>query len=236
MADGKERVEYKYLVPFEKSVDLASLWDEVLTKDPYYEKMAAPYPVSSVYYDTLGYDYYHEKIEGEYFHRKARLRTYGREPFQGPSYFEIKYKFHDDGYKKRIPLHSENASMDLLTLGWGVQYGDREVAEILGSTPIYPVCHVLYGRRAYYLYTRTGEMLRINIDEKIHLLSEEGGEDPVFPHGEAVVEVKCPHRGWWPELAEVLKMVAYPRCTFSKYISALNVFYSHYLQETPHEF
>ena len=236
LTPSQGRVEYKYLTPYAKSIELACLWDEMLPKDPYYQKQGGPYPVSSVYYDTQGYDFYHEKVEGEYFHRKARLRTYGNFPFRGPCFFEIKYKLHDDGYKKRVPMAAQHHAAGLLPLGWQMQLHDGATRQILGPQPLYPVCHVAYERRAYFLHCSSGEVVRLNIDSHMQLRFEAGRHDQadvLFPHSQAIIEVKAPSRGWWPELAAILTMISEPRTTFSKYISALNVLYSHNLMEGP---
>lgn len=237
------RVEYKYLVRRDKAVQLAEVFDTILSPDPFYGDCGEPYTVSTVYYDTSDYQYYHEKIEGEFSHRKARLRTYGPAPRQGPGYFEIKYKYCDDGYKIRIPLTGAGGGWvrgtlptELVDLGWALPTSVPRVLEVLGPGPLFPVVHVVYERCAYSLRCRSGDELRVNIDTSIRAIDESGGSDAVFPHGEAVVEVKAPHRGWWPELAEILKMVGSPRATFSKYVSAVNVISSHYFTESPREF
>ena len=62
------------------------------------------YPVSTIYYDTPTLDFYYDKVNGEHTHKKARLRTYGKEIFEGPTFFEIKYKSNEDQIKKRISL------------------------------------------------------------------------------------------------------------------------------------
>ncbi|MCY4380204.1 MAG: VTC domain-containing protein [Proteobacteria bacterium] len=227
------RVEYKYLIGRERFVILKDLCDHLLTRDP--NDHGTGYPVHSVYFDTQGYDYYHEKIHGEYFHRKARLRTYGLRPFSGPSYFEIKYKYHDDGYKSRVRIPDQ---VSLLDLGHRIQMASYQNHVILGNRAIFPVCSVFYQRKAYYLIGQAGTV-RLNLDFDIACGFEGHHHDdyePLFPDGEVVLEVKADHRGYLTDLTEILTLAEKGRTTFSKYISCMNVFYSHYLMEIPHEF
>lgn len=231
------RVEYKYLVNHWKMQHLMHYFDSMLHKDPHYD--SEPYGVCSVYYDTLGLEYYHEKIEGEYFHKKARLRTYGDHPLQGDTYFEVKYKYHDDGFKKRIKItDTKYQALPLMDIGFAMQSYDSQMEQILGEDLIFPVCCVHYKRRAYSLQLH-GMSIRINIDHHIRVVSEGGRSeysDEIFPEGHGIVEVKSLHRRSFPHLAEILKEVGEPRTTFSKYISAMNVLYSQYKMETPYEF
>lgn len=237
------RVEYKYIISPERAAILSDLLDTLMIKDPHQDPSHhAGYPVTSVYYDTLNYDFYHEKIEGEYFHRKARLRTYGLEPFKGTSFFELKYKYHDDGYKHRTPIARP---MPLLDLGQMMQLGSCENREILGASEILPICTVFYRRKAY----SAPGMIRVNLDSSVACCFEElpyvmGSKNQIshdrkenlFPHGEVVLEIKAPHRGHLEDLSEIMKIASERRMTFSKYTSCMNLIYSEYLMETPHGF
>ena len=229
----QSRVEYKYLITFKRFLMLKDLLASLFDKDPHHQQDG--YPVHSVYYDTQGYDYFHEKIQGEFFHRKARLRTYGLEPFDGPSFFEIKYKYNETGYKERFAIPSR---VSLLDLGHQMQIHDSQCLEILGSSPIFPVCSVFYKRQAYSLQSPDG-VLRVNLDSEIACGFEsnhQDGYDLLFPEGSAVLELKAPDRHHLESVASLLKLAHKGRTTFSKYISCMNVFYTHYLVETPNEF
>ncbi|MCY4444313.1 MAG: VTC domain-containing protein [Proteobacteria bacterium] len=232
------RVEYKYLVTQQRAMELEDIFHHILIQDRH--SLNSAYYVSSVYYDTKDLSYYHEKIEGEFLHRKARLRTYYSSGKKGDSYFEVKYKYHDDGYKQRIKIDKKMAQTSLLQLGHEMQSHYPQITYILGNEPIFPICHVGYRRQAYYLNIHQ-HTVRINIDSHICLLSEnmenkDDTDDFIFPNHQAIVEVKMPHRGFSEHISELLKMIGTRRETFSKYISCLNTFYSHYKMETPSEF
>lgn len=231
------RTEYKYIISYERSLILAELFEAMLIPDQH--NQPGGYPVLSVYYDTAHYDFFHEKIEGEFCHRKARLRTYGLETLQGTSFFEIKYKYHDDGYKHRVPVH---ACPSLLELGQTMQFADPERRLLLGPQPILPVCCVFYRRKAYKLRSTHGEV-RLNLDSEIAWRCEAqpisiarhvDQHDLLFFGGEVILEIKAAHRFHLQELEDVFTIASSRRTTFSKYISCMNLAYSHQLLETPH--
>lgn len=240
------RTEYKYIISYERALILAELFESMLLPDEHNQPRG--YPVLSVYYDTAHYDFFHEKIEGEFCHRKARLRTYGLETLQGPSFFEIKYKYHDDGYKHRVPVRS---CPSLLELGQTMQFADPERRLLLGPQPILPVCCVFYRRKAYKLHTAQGE-IRLNLDSEIAWRCETpppqaeptppllthprhvDQHDLLFFGGEVILEIKAQHRFHLRDLEDIFTIASSRRTTFSKYISCMNLAYSHQLLETPH--
>ena len=242
----KPRTEYKYIISFEKSLILADLFETMLRPDKH--NQAAGYPILSVYYDTADYDFFHEKIEGEFYHRKARLRTYGLSVFAGPSFFEIKYKYHDDGYKHRIAVDGCDSLMELAQ---SMQFDDPERRLLLGTKPILPVCCVFYRRKAYTFMGNHGE-IRLNLDSEIawrseissftlsHLssvpLRHQDHHDLLFYDGSVVLEIKADHRLHLGELEDIFAIARQRRMTFSKYISCLNLAHSSQLMETPYGF
>lgn len=231
------RCETKYIISAEHAHTLDAWLESMTIADPH--NLKTGYPILSVYYDTQSHDYYHEKIDGEFYHRKARLRTYGLDTLKGPSFFEIKYKYHDDGYKKRVCL-SESEVSSIEELGSLMQFGDAENRMLLGSRPIYPVCCVFYRRKAYKCLTSNG-MIRLNLDTQICWRSSGFNSlydqhHLLFPNGEVVLEIKAPHRRHLDKIMDVLIMGGERRTTFSKYISCMNLAYSTQLMETPHGF
>ena len=261
------RVEYKYILNSKQIHQVMDLLSSSLTSDQFSQESG--YDVSSVYYDTQDFDYYFEKLEGEYQHRKARLRTYAKKPFLGDTYFEIKYKYNENSYKKRTKLFSyscqknsksaknnqntlklnfannqnlvkksnksngEDYNLKLLltsmsSLGYELQMADLVNMQILGAKPIFPVCHVLYKRKAYYLMMGAIK-IRVNVDFQIVASTEykktHDYEDFIFPDGGGVLEIKAPTRSYYSELGELLEIVSGARSTFSKYVSAVNVVY-----------
>ncbi len=65
-----------------------------------------PYIVRSLYFDSPDLRFYKEKIRGEPFRKKVRLRTYTDKPQKSELVFlEIKNKFLDKIYKERFPIN-----------------------------------------------------------------------------------------------------------------------------------
>ena len=231
------RVEYKYIIAPTLTQQVFDLLDYTLVCDQHCIKNGY-YNVSSLYYDTEDFDFYYEKIEGEFHHRKARIRTYGLRPFDGTCFFEIKYKYNENSYKKRMILfdcakskhttinNSEILSNSRSSLGYELQLSDLTNIQILGIKPIFPVCHVLYKRKAYHLNTHQGKV-RVNLDWHIVASTQFNDynciEDYVFPKGHIILEIKAPSRNFFSQLGELLELITAARTTFSKYICAVNV-------------
>lgn len=214
------RVEYKYLLTKERYLDLKCTFDLLLSKDNYSKK--GSYDVSSVYYDTENLEYYYDKANGEYKHTKMRLRTYGKEPFSGPTYFEYKIKENEDQYKRRIRF---TELMSLWDVPSYVAEKDLDFFDHMPADLLVPTCHVFYKREAYF--AGSGEKtLRLNFDSDI-MMCRPGkkfeNESVVFPDGHVVLEVKTPTREFFPLVKDLLSDVPLMRTTFSKYATGVNV-------------
>ena len=94
------------------------------------------YKVASIYFEDHGLTSYHEKLEGQPYRKKVRVRFYPQSNLAGGN-LEIKYKKLDQGFKSRIAL-SESVMKNLLNgnideIGLTV---DATIAEIFsGVTP-----------------------------------------------------------------------------------------------------
>lgn len=87
------RIEYKYLV--EKKM-MQKLRENILPHvdlDKYSDiREKKEYTVRSVYYDSLKFDFYHEKIEGIRKRKKVRIRGYNEYSNDSDVFLEIKRK------------------------------------------------------------------------------------------------------------------------------------------------
>lgn len=104
------RFEYKYIVP---NKHLSRLRETIL---PFLEIDAFAgaennnqYTVRSIYFDTPGYDFYYEKVEGIKNRKKVRLRGYNEFKEGNQVFLEIKRKYDIPIIKYRSPLVYENA-------------------------------------------------------------------------------------------------------------------------------
>jgi len=95
------RFEHKYLIPFHLANDLMLFFSRRCVLDPN-NKGGSPYKVLSLYFDSLDFLFYKEKIGGYPDRRKVRIRFYEElHEKLSPLFLEIKNKEWDRIYKER---------------------------------------------------------------------------------------------------------------------------------------
>lgn len=67
------------------------------------------YTISNIYYDTEDHLFHHEKMFGQPFRQKLRLRTYNAPTLESESFLEIKKKHHGFVNKRRTILKLKDA-------------------------------------------------------------------------------------------------------------------------------
>ena len=213
-------------------LEIKDYFDFCLKKDSFCKN--GSYPVSTIYYDTPALEFFHDKVNGEYIHKKARLRTYGETMFEGPTFFEIKAKSNEDQIKKRIKLEKRMSLMDIPDFA---SFKDSEISQQLEGYSLVPVSHVKYDREAYFLGEGDGQ-LRVNFDKNISISEVNEShrfETLVFPDQRILLEVKMPFRGTNQIINSFLSLCQEQRTTFSKYATGMNLISSNYAMETPNE-
>lgn len=100
----EHRYELKYLAKLaEKKLFLKAVLPN-LVPDPFGDK--GLYRVSSQYFDSPDLDAFWEKLDGVAQRRKFRLRYYGENVDEAPSFFEIKNRQDQTVFKERIALQT----------------------------------------------------------------------------------------------------------------------------------
>ena len=166
------------------------------------------YPVWSTYYDTRDLRFYWEKIDGERFRRKLRIRHYGRPDDltdEIPVWVEIKQRVNRVTQKRRVRL--PYAAALRLCAGHQPQAlatEDERVAEeilvLVGALQLQPTTIVGYVRQAFLGRGADGG-LRLTIDSRIRgrdrdldlRAAEAANRFAVQPHL-SIVEVKVNER------------------------------------------
>ena len=149
-----QRVELKFQLSYEKYLTLKERLSVLLNKDR--EK----YSVISQYFDTENLDCFYDKIEGELYHTKIRLRKYSdnlKDPSQ-PFFLEAKIKEDKWGMKHRQKIK------DLSSAELSPYFNSIFTAKTLK-----PTCNVFYTREAFEDYFE-GQKLRINFDTNLIFL------------------------------------------------------------------
>ncbi len=103
--DKFTRKEFKYFVPIGYIEDLRQRVLGYAEYDPNcVDKTNHLYQVRSIYFDTIHYLFFYEKIEGVKIRKKLRIRTYDQKEPNSIAFFEIKRKFNNEIYKERAKV------------------------------------------------------------------------------------------------------------------------------------
>lgn len=112
----EKRLEYKYLVPFEKLPELREMLSPFVVRDKYAARRPnGEYTVRSIYFDTPTLQQYYEKIEGLQMRRKLRIRGYNTQEPDSMVFLEIKRRYGSPIAKNRSPLPYADLEMLMRT-------------------------------------------------------------------------------------------------------------------------
>ncbi len=110
------RLEYKYLVPKDLVGDIRSAMRPFVEIDTFADRRdVKEYTVRSIYFDTLKYDCYFDKLEGIKTRKKFRIRGYNHPDSDSIVFLEIKRKYLNYIEKSRAPLYKNNIDQLFLT-------------------------------------------------------------------------------------------------------------------------
>ncbi len=186
----------------------------------------------TIYFDSPGYLYYMEKIEGLTRRVKPRLRVY-KSVIDGPAtniFFEFKHRNESFVAKERVAI-SEATARALLT-GQGLHEQPeicdspvlRKLLYLTKRHDLRPSICVLYHRFAYV--SPLHHRLRITYDRRLQCSEVIGLNTPpeafsyIEPPTRSIIEIKydgrCP--GWLLSLVESLEL---ERVSFSKYAASM---------------
>jgi SPX domain protein involved in polyphosphate accumulation len=132
------------------------------------------YPVTSLYYDSPGFDFYRSKVDGIRFRRKVRLRVY---PAGGPGavtdgMVEIKQRINRTVQKRRVRLPLDRAyelcegDLEVDSFSGLDRETASEVQYIVRTMQLRPVCVISYHRQAF-VGSRYEPGLRITFDTSL---------------------------------------------------------------------
>ncbi len=194
------------------------------------------YPIWSCYYDTHDLRFFWEKIDGERFRRKLRIRHYGSPDEltdDAPVWVEIKQRVNRVTQKRRVRLAYREALQ--LCAGREPEACDErdrpvieEMAAMVGQFHLRPITVIGYVREAY-LGRAEESGLRVTIDSRIRARDRDldlraSGEHRfiVQPHL-SVVEIKVNERvPYW--LTELVARNNLSLTRISKYCQSVQAF------------
>jgi len=154
------------------------------------------YPVCNLYYDTEHYTLIRRSLEKPVYKEKLRLRSYGVPGGEDEVFWELKKKYQEQVYKRRVCL-SLQALYDHLACGTAPNVSPQVMGEIDYFLSLYhpqPKIYIAYERTA--LKGLDDESLRITFDENIRfrrddldLRSGDHGQQ-ILDESQYVVEIK----------------------------------------------
>ena len=230
------RYELKYLLTGGQCRQMIDVMSAYLEPDRYGDDEGR-YSITSLYYDTVDYKAYWDKIEGHRFRRKVRVRVYGNQVVTPDTncFVEIKQRINKTLQKKRVILPYSSAEA-LCGAGEEVQTDNgseldraviQEVQYLQNTLQLQPACVVSYDRLAFE-GSEYDPGLRVTFDSnlkgRVHdltLLSQSYAENHFFLAPEqCVMEIKVNYRvPYW-----LTELIGRYRCTLrrvSKYCTAL---------------
>lgn len=188
-----KRYELKYLLTQEqKNIVLAAMAPH-MALDKYGRTT-----IRNIYFDTDNYRLIRHSIEKPVYKEKLRIRSYRRADPGSPVFVELKKKFQNVVYKRRLSLPEKDA-IDWICEGIHCQPDTQICREIDYFLQYYQTLHpavfLSYEREAYF--AKDGSDFRVTFDdtilcrqEDISLESEAYGT-PLLPNGLTLMEIKC---------------------------------------------
>lgn len=228
-----ERHEIKYLVNDQQRFVLLQAMRNQIKPDPHGESV-----ICNVYYDTLDFRLIRKSLEKPVYKEKLRLRSYGPVKPEQEVFLELKKKYSDVVYKRRISLPELDADRFLrgeAPLPEESQIG-REIEYVLWLyRDLAPAVYLSYDRTAYF--SKEDPNLRITFDrnirwrtENLSLTAQPGGQQILAPD-QSLIEIKAGAAlPLW--LVNLLSREQISKTSFSKYGMAYESILQNKLQKS----
>lgn len=161
------RFELKYLLHHSQAREFVERISAHVTSDANVGE-GGFYKVVSRYYDSANLACYWEKVDGEKYRRKLRVRTYGEKPED--AFVEIKQRLNQTVQKRRVKVALDVAEAELAKMDRGRYQSEvdpvfDEVFNMRQRHHLEPKLIVSYNRAAFF--DRYKKDLRITIDRNI---------------------------------------------------------------------
>jgi len=216
-----KRYELKYLLTEAQKEAVTNAMGPHMKPDQYGKTT-----IRNLYYDTDTYLLIRRSIEKPAYKEKLRLRSYQKAGAEDTVFAELKKKYRDVVYKRRIALPNRKA-MSWLSgethCGLNTQIAKEidYVMQLYGN--LSPAVFLSYEREAYY--AKDGSDFRVTFDDTILCRQEElsltyeAYGTPILPEGKVLMEIKC--SGGIPLwMTQVLSKEKIYKTSFSKYGTA----------------
>lgn len=216
-----KRYELKYLLSAAQKQVILSAMQPYMKPDKYGRTT-----IRNLYYDTDTYLLIRRSIEKPAYKEKLRLRSYAQADAGSIVFAEVKKKYRDVVYKRRIALPNRQA-MEWLAGDVSSKQNTQIAREIDYFLSYYgalhPVVFLSYEREAYY--AKDGSDFRITFDDTILCRQEDLSLESdvygtaILPEGKVLMEIKC--AGGIPLwMTQILSKEHIYKTSFSKYGTA----------------
>ncbi|MDY3729760.1 MAG: polyphosphate polymerase domain-containing protein [Candidatus Choladocola sp.] len=220
-----QRYELKYMLTQKQKEKVLEVMEPYMALDSYGRTT-----IRNLYYDTDSYRLIRRSLEKPVYKEKLRMRSYRQADKDSTVFVELKKKYRDVVYKRRISLPEQEA-MEWLA---GKKHCRKETqisAEVDYFMNYYETLHpavfLSYEREAYF--SKAKDDFRVTMDdtilcreEELSLESEVYGK-PILPPGNTLMEIKC--SGGIPLwMTRVLTEEKIYKTSFSKYGTAYQTY------------
>lgn len=229
------RWEIKYIVPIKMMYQLTRAIESYVDADDNGDE--GVYKIRSLYYDTREFKFYHEKIDGQTYRQKVRVRSYGAFADGDSVFFEIKQRHNSSVRKRRVKMNLPDAKMLIDgedDIGEYIADDAKvidEVKYLFSIHSLVPKLIVSYDRKAFM--GKYEDDLRITFDTNLKCsrakhMSDDKTNQKYFIHpGFAVLEIKANDKvPVW--LISVIQRFNLETNRVSKYCLAVETLYDNY--------
>lgn len=216
-----QRYELKYLITREQKEFLLQVMEPHMKLDQYGHTT-----IRNIYYDTDNYRLVRRSIEKPAYKEKLRIRSYHQASPDSIVFVELKKKYNDVVYKRRISL-PEKEAMDWISgkthCGQRTQISAEIDYFLEYYNNLHPAVFLSYEREAFYALD--GSDFRVTFDDNLlcrqanlSLESDVWGV-PLFHDDQVLMEIKC--SGGIPLwMVQALSQKHIYKTSFSKYGTA----------------
>lgn len=227
-----KRYELKYMLASEQKEKILEAMAPYMQLDKYGRTI-----IRNIYFDTANYRLVRHSIEKPAYKEKLRIRSYGQADAGSAVFVELKKKYKNVVYKRRVSLPEEKA-MKWVSRERHCNINtqiSKEIDYFLDYyETIHPVVFLSYERDAFY--SIDGSDFRVTFDDAILCRQEELSLEskvygmPILPEGMILMEIKC--SGGIPLwMAHVLSEEHIYKTSYSKYGTAYQTIIYPKLQE-----
>ena len=216
-----KRYELKYMLTLDQKKKIQAAMSPYMELDKYGRTT-----IRNIYVDTDNYRLIRRSIEKPAYKEKLRIRSYSQATSESTVFVELKKKYENVVYKRRLPL-SEGDAMAWVFREKPCPVNTQISREIDYFIDFYEklkaAVFLSYEREAYY--DKEGGDFRVTFDDNIlcrqsdvSLCSSVYGT-PILPCGKVLMELKCSY-GIPIWMAEALSREQIYKTSFSKYGTA----------------